>query len=156
GEFIEPVQHQVICSNLWQNLPSQTKLITFDHLKKFGDVNEALKEFYEDAVSAAVNDVHVDEGVLRNWFKSQLITAAETRGTVFRDAETTGGLSNHVVDVLENRHLIRAELRSGARWYELTHDRFIRPINESNRSWFVLSERERVNRERIAAEQQAV
>jgi hypothetical protein len=39
------------------------------------------------------------------------------------------------VDVLENVHLVRGEWRAGARWYELTHDRLIEPIRESNRKW---------------------
>jgi hypothetical protein len=37
--------------------------------------------------------------------------------------------------VLESMHLIRAEWRAGARWYELTHDRFITPILLSNKAF---------------------
>ena len=39
--------------------------------------------------------------------------------------------------MLESHHLIRGEQRAGARWYELTHDRFIRPIQKSNTNWRV-------------------
>jgi hypothetical protein len=54
---------------------------------------------------------------------------------VFRGRDSTGGIPNAAVDALENQHLIRAEVRAGARWYELTHDRFIEPIQRSNATW---------------------
>ena len=52
-----------------------------------------------------------------------------------REEKTTGGLPNKVVDILQQKYLIRQEWRSGSRWYELTHDRLIEPIRESNREW---------------------
>ena len=62
-----------------------------------------------------------------------LITAMGTRGMVYRAQESTGGVPNAAIDMLESMHLIRAEWRAGARWYELTHDRFIEPILSSNK-----------------------
>ena len=56
-------------------------------------------------------------------------------GLVFHGRDMTGGMPNKVVDVLEAQHLIRPEVRSGSRWYEMTHDRFIRPIQKSNMEW---------------------
>jgi DNA-binding beta-propeller fold protein YncE len=135
GEYVEPVQLQVVCQNLWLELPPETTLITTEHLRTFGDVNEALRVFYERAVSRVAGETGVNESDLRRWFDHQLITAAGTRGTVFRGRDSTGGIPNAAVDALENRHLIRAELRAGARWYELTHDRFIEPIQRSNAAW---------------------
>jgi DNA-binding beta-propeller fold protein YncE len=52
-------------------------------------------------------------------------------------------MPNRVVDILENRDLIRGEWRFGARWYELTHDRLISPIKESNKAWRYKREEER-------------
>ncbi len=135
GEFVEPVQLQVICQNLWIDLPPDTKIITIDHLKAFGNVGEALKGFYERAVKTTAKETRVGERDLRNWFERHLVTPADTRGTVFRGKERTEGIPNAAVDVLENQHLIRAELRAGARWYELTHDRFIHSIQISNEEW---------------------
>ncbi|MFQ5848442.1 MAG: hypothetical protein ACE5IQ_12330, partial [Candidatus Methylomirabilales bacterium] len=135
GEFVEPVQLQVVCQNLWNGLPAEVRDITSDHLQVFGDVDEALKSFYERAVGTAVGETGVKEESLRLWFDNKLITSAGTRGTVFRGREQTEGVPNTVVDVLEGTHLIRAELRAGSRWYELTHDRFIGPIQKSNEIW---------------------
>ena len=38
------------------------------------------------------------------------------------------------VEVLERRRLIRAEWRANARWFELTHDRLIAPIERSDQA----------------------
>ncbi|MFQ5791202.1 MAG: WD40 repeat domain-containing protein, partial [Acidobacteriota bacterium] len=136
GEYVEPVQLQVVCQSLWLDLPPDVEVITSDHLQTLGDVNEILKDFYERAVKTTVKQTSVKEGDLRTWFDRHLITPAGTRGTVFQGQEHTGGIPNAAVDVLRNQYLIRAELRAGARWYELTHDRFIEPIQESNQKWF--------------------
>ena len=135
GEHIEPVQLQVVCRNLWDGLPLDTTVITEDHLQTFGDVDQALIGFYERSIQQTVQETGVREGDLRSWFEQSLITPAGTRGTVYRGAQQTGRIANRAVDALENLHLIRGEWRAGARWYELTHDRFIQPIQGSNEHW---------------------
>ena len=135
GEFVEPVQLQVVCRSLWEELPPEVTEITQRHLRTFGDVDRALSEFYERALKIAVQQTRVKEGKLRAWFEQNLITPMGTRGTVYRGAESTGGVPNSAIEVLERQHLIRAERRAGARWYELTHDRFIEPIRASNEAW---------------------
>ena len=51
-----------------------------------------------------------------------------TRGTVLWTRKETAEIPPAAIEELDRRHLIRAELRAGARWYELTHDRLIEPI----------------------------
>ena len=145
GEFVEPVQLQVVCQSLWQDLPPEVTVITREHLQAFGDVNQALSSFYERAIETAARKSGVKERDLREWFERNLITPAGTRGTVYRGREKTGGIPNAAVDVLEDLHLIRGEWRAGARWYELTHDRFIEPIQRSNDVWRA-AQRQRVQR----------
>ena len=135
GQFIEPVQLQVVCQSLWQDLPPDVTVITQDHLQAFGDVDQALSGFYERSIQEAAQNTGAKERGLRAWFEHNLVTPAGTRGTVYRGREQTGGIPNAAVDVLENLHLIRGEWRAGARWYELTHDRFIEPIQDSNKTW---------------------
>ena len=48
GNFVEPVQLQVVCRNLWDELPGGIEEITEQHLLSFGDVNTALSAFYEN------------------------------------------------------------------------------------------------------------
>jgi preprotein translocase subunit SecG len=144
GDSVEPVQLQVVCQTLWENcqntwrtLSSEKKVITREYLETFGDVDQALSTFYENAIRRVVQAIGVKEGVLRKWFEQSLITSAGTRGTVFRGQKETGDIPNAAVDELVNQHIIRGELRGGSRWYELTHDRFIAPIKASNERWFL-------------------
>ena len=92
---------------------------------------------------------HVREYRLRRWIDGAFITSGGTRSTVYRTDTATAEIPNAAIDELESRHLIRAEWRAGARWYELTHDRFIQPIQSSNARFH--SDRQRVRRRRAAA-----
>ncbi len=132
GGSVEPVQLQVVCTELWHTLPPGTTVITSKHLRSLGDVTTALAHFYDDAVRGTASQVRLDSIFVRRWIGSELITPAKTRGTAYRGILLTAGLPNTAVDTLEDRHLIRAETRAGARWYELTHDRFLRPIEQAN------------------------
>jgi hypothetical protein len=144
GEFVEPVQLQVSCQSLWAELPPEVDEITEEHLRTFGDVDEVLRRFYDDAVFAAAAAARVRERRLRGWIEEAFITSVGTRNTIYRSSETTATIPNAAIDELENRHLIRAEFRAGARWYELTHDRFIEPIQTSNARFRALLARRRL------------
>ena len=137
GEFIEPVQLQVVCQNLWQSLPLNITTITQTDIETYGDVNYALARFYEKVLSETKRKTQVRESELRDWFEKKLITPAGTRGIIFQDQEKgeTDGLRNDAVLELDRAHIIRGEIRAGSRWYELTHDRFIEPIQKSNENW---------------------
>ncbi len=136
GPEVEPVQLQVICQRLWENLPEQEdQAIQWEEVEEYGDIDRALMDFYEDAVRAAVEKSAVHEREVRRWFGQQLITSMGTRGLAMRGAETTARLPNAAVDVLDDKHIIRADMRAGARWYELVHDRLIDPILQSNQAW---------------------
>ena len=132
GDSIEPVQLQVVCTELWRALPPGATVITAEHVSSLGDATAALAHYYDSAVRGTARRAKVDPVLVRRWISSQLITPAKTRGTAYRGVRLTAGLPNPAVDALENRHLIRAETRAGARWYELTHDRFLRPIEQAN------------------------
>ena len=129
GEFVEPVQLQVVCRELWN---PHAKKITLKHLLSLGSVDKALSKFYDAAVSVASQKSGVDEGRLRKWCEANLITSVGTRNTVYRGPQYTMEMPNLAIDELESAHLIRAEWRAGARWYELTHDRLIEPLRNSN------------------------
>jgi len=136
GQYIEPVQLQVVCYQLWEKISGEHKLgITARDLQQKGDVNGALTDFYEQVLARAIQNSSVAESQCRQWFNNQLITKAETRGTVYKGTTDSGGMPNSVVEALEAAYLIRAENRSGAIWYELVHDRFVDPILQANRIW---------------------
>lgn len=152
SEFVEPVQLQVVCRTLWEKLqPSDGKVITQQHLKAFGDVDQALADFYERIIAKVIQDTNINEGLLRRWFEHTLITPAGTRGTVYGGRDVVGGIPAKVVKELVNQHLIRAERRGGARWYELTHDRLIEPIKASNHRWMLQRSGSEQTRQRLEA-----
>jgi hypothetical protein len=73
---------------------------------------------------------------VRTWFAQQLITEAGTRGMVYRGETHTAALPNLVVRLLEQRYILRSEIRSGGIWYKLIHDRFVEPVARANRVWW--------------------
>jgi hypothetical protein len=100
-----------------------------------GDVEAALRHHYDGAIAEAVK-IGVDEAELRMWFAEKLITPAATRGLVYQGVADTGGMSNDIIALLDSMHVVRPEIRGTDSWYELTHDRLVAPIRESNESWF--------------------
>lgn len=136
GEFIEPVQLQVVCYQLWQNLADRPPgEITLDDLRDLGDVDAALSQYYERTLAIVIAETGGSEAELRNWFETRLITPQRTRATVFRGSEATAELPNAIIDHLAERYMLRAEVWAGGTWYELIHDRFITPILNANRNW---------------------
>jgi len=141
GQYVEPVQLQVVCYQLWENIKRRPLgPITAADLQEAGDVDRALVQFYEETLTAVLADPAaqgLNERQLRTWFSSELITESETRGLVHQGKRETGSLPNPVVRKLQGRFLVRVETRAGGAWVELVHDRFVEPILESNRAWFV-------------------
>jgi hypothetical protein len=137
GVTVEPVHLQIVCHQLWERVPAGLTAIRARDVEEFGDVDEALKGLYEEALEKVVAKALASEGRLRAWFALPLITPAGTRGLVYRDEERgeTGGLPNDAVDLLYNAYLIRPVKRGRDTWYELAHDRLVAPILESNRAW---------------------
>ena len=140
GQYVEPVQLQVVCYQLWENIKGRPPgPITAENLAEAGDVNQALSRFYEKTLQSVLTDpaaLGVSERQLRAWFDGQLITEAGTRGLVRQDEEETGGLPNAVVRGLQSHFLVRSETRSGDTWIELVHDRLIEPVRADNAAWF--------------------
>lgn len=146
GQYVEPVQLQVVCYQLWENLvrgiqATEGIQITSDDLAVAGDVNLALAQFYEETLALALADpaaAGVNERRVRAWFDEELITEAGTRGLVHQGTRETGSLPNAVVGSLQKRFLVRGEARGGDTWIELVHDRFVEPIRANNAAWFPL------------------
>jgi YVTN family beta-propeller protein len=136
GEFIEPIHLQVVCQRWWLQRSSAKE--NFDERisrENLADVDKALEEFYTNALQYAAKETGTPEKDLREWCESQLITSSETRGIVHQSENSTAGMSNRVVEILNSRYLIRPEIRSSGVWYELTHDRLVKPIKYSNLKW---------------------
>ena len=137
----------MVCQSLWENLNDDWKngspaeaqsprLITPDFVGRYGDVNDALAHYYDRSVERAAAEGEIGEGELRRWIGTALITPTGTRGLAFRGVRgAPGTIPGLALKCLEDAHVIRREERGGATTHELTHDRFIEPIQQSNQAW---------------------
>jgi hypothetical protein len=103
-----------------------------------GDAVTLASAYYDRSVEKAVaaSQGRIGEGELRRWFGTALITPTGTRGVAFRDTpEVMWRIPGLALKELEEAHVIRREDRSGTITHELTHDRFIEPIQKSNHKW---------------------
>ncbi len=136
GPNIEPVQLQVVCYRLWQNLAADDAEIDANDLATIGDVNQSLAEYYASWVAEASRDTAVSERTIRAWFEHQLITESGIRSQVLMQPEASSGLENKAIWKLVDAHLVRAENRRNVTWFELAHDRLVAPIRQNNAAWF--------------------
>ncbi|HSF83853.1 MAG TPA: hypothetical protein VLA49_21670, partial [Anaerolineales bacterium] len=136
GIYVEPVQLQVVCYRLWQNLDQDKKSITEGDVENVGDVDQSLSEYYAERVAAAAQQTEVSERIMRDWFDQKLITESGIRGQVLMGPKISDGLDNSAIRLLENAHLVRGEKRRGATWFELAHDRLIGPVRRNNLDWY--------------------
>src|SRR5262249_44451149 len=130
GRFVEPVQLQLVCRSLWQDLPAEATVITGSDVRACGGVRTVLGQFHAAGVPAAAAAARPREAGLRGRIESDFVTSIGTRGTVYLGGWWTR--RSAALDELERRHVIHAEWRAGTRWYELTHDRLIHPTRSSN------------------------
>jgi len=136
GQYVEPVQLQVVCLRLWQGLEDSANAVDEADLAGVGDVNQSLADYYAASVKNAAEKSSVGERGIREWFDRKMITPDGIRGQVLMGAESSDGLPNAVVHLLEDAHIIRGEKRAGKTWYELSHDRMLKPVRENNTTWF--------------------
>lgn len=136
GPYVEPVQLQVVCFRLWDKLPADKQTILETDIADVGDVNTALADFYATTVKNVAAASGVSERNIREWVDRQLITEQGIRGQVLMEREASRGLSNKAIRLLEDAHLVRADERRGATWFELAHDRLIEPVRRDNAAWF--------------------
>ena len=133
GPYVEPVQLQVVCDRLWTRRRPGEATIQLRDVEALGDVDNALADYYAQRVRKVAEETDVSERMIRRWFGDSLISREGFRSQVL---DGPGGTSaNQVLRQLVDDHLIRADTRRGATWYELTHDRLVEPICQDNRSW---------------------
>jgi YVTN family beta-propeller protein len=136
GEFVEPIHLQIVCDRWWQGWLSRGYKNFSSTDRRLPSVDEALKQLYESTIHEAVSKTKLSEETIRKWCEKKLITPSGTRGLVYLTLESSEDeIDSNVIGILESNHLIRVEWRSGTKWYELTHDRLIGPIKESNKQW---------------------
>lgn len=135
GQHVEPVQLQLACHLLWSRLPAGTERIDDVLGAERGDVEEALAAYYGGRVHAVAERTGTREATIREWFEDHLITPQGLRGQVLDGPLEDPAADRVLLSELMDAHLVRAESRRQATWYELSHDRFIEPVRRDNAAW---------------------
>lgn len=148
-EFAEAVQLQIVCSALWEATREkrakaaamgQPMEIGVEDVRSHGDVEQALRDYYDrsmEEIAASLGGKYGFQiGKLRNWFERTFINDEGQRSMVYKGVTATAGFPNEVLDALQSKkYLVRNEPRGTTTWYELSHERFIKPILDANKSW---------------------
>jgi WD40 repeat protein len=135
GSYVEPVQLQVVCHRLWERVPPERAQITETDIETVGRVDEALADYYQEQLLAVATETGVSERAIREWFEQKLITEQGFRGQVLQGPPGATDAAARALQLLQDAHLIRADNRRGAMWYELAHDRLITPVRANNAEW---------------------
>jgi tetratricopeptide (TPR) repeat protein len=130
-DHVEPALLQVVCARLWKSLPAGVECITERDVRMYGDVDTALAVHCGRVIAAVAEDNDVRAARLRSWLVRTFITEHGSRGTAYEGMADTAGMPNVVARALEERHLLLAEHRSDARWYQLLSDRLIEPLRSA-------------------------
>jgi WD40 repeat protein len=151
GPYIEPVQLQVVCRQLWEEkkkktsevkgrrVGTNTEGVTIERADLQGrNVDDALANYYAEQVAAVAKHTRVSERKIREWIEYRLIIegrGGDARGQVQEGTSTWQELGDETIHALRETHLVRAEHRRGFSWLELAHDRLIEPIRKNNAEW---------------------
>jgi hypothetical protein len=124
--IIDPALLQLVCAGLWMDLPAETNMpaknLAFE-------VDRVLTEFCTQALATVAADHRLPPSEVGSWFRTAF-AGQPSIGRVPEGPEHTQGIPNAVVRAVEDRHLIRARMQSGVRWYELQHPRLIGTIDQ--------------------------
>jgi hypothetical protein len=142
--IVEPLYLQIVCHQLWEKLPPDTRWIGLEHLGRDtehsggggGVVEQALEEYYATVVGEVAARGEVRERFIRDWLGQELITPQGLRRQVPQGQYETAGLANELVEALAGHMLLRSDARSGTLWYEVAHDRLVEMIIAGNSKWF--------------------
>lgn len=135
GEYVEPVQLQVVCDDLWDRPRPDPGVITLEDVSTLANIDTALADHYNTKVSAVAKSLHMSERGIREWFEQQLISDQDIRQQALAGKEAQYGMGSEAMLMLMNAYLVREDTRLGTTWYELAHDRLIRPVKEDNDRW---------------------
>jgi WD40 repeat protein len=136
GELVYPLHLQLVCARLWHRLSDGIVAIEHEHLKAEGDVDLVLASVYRDEVERIAGAMGLAEGTLRRFFEQALITPQGTRNLLFHGKEASAGVPEEAIQELLKSQLLTEEIKADAGWLEISHDRFLKPIQKANDDWW--------------------
>jgi hypothetical protein len=135
--YIEPFHLQVVCRQMWKKIRAHRgndfTTITVDDVERYADVDKALTLYVGGTVAGVVKKTRAQERRIRDWLERELITKQNLRGQTLGGPDVADPAG--VLRLLEEGYLIRGDFRVQSTWYELSHDRLIRAVQNSNDTW---------------------
>ena len=136
--LMDPLHLQLVCESAWRKSPKSFSVEAVEGVNKgttISVVEAALMDYYDRTLQEASRATATPERQIRVWIDREFMQARLKHrpsptlpDTLSRPAEWH--------DFLEDRHILRAVLRAGSRYYELTHHRLSVPVRISNEKWF--------------------
>jgi tetratricopeptide (TPR) repeat protein len=130
---VEPTLLQVACSGIWESLPESQQFITVDQIRSSAGVSRSLTDFVSQVLHEIAAEYEVSAPELHSW----MLATFDTDNSVEEGPVQTAGMPNSIVGRLQDRHLLKAEWKSGIRSFQLQHDRLIEPLRSANISSFI-------------------
>nr|WP_165966886.1 tetratricopeptide repeat protein [Actinomadura sp. 7K507] len=122
---VETALPQLVCARLYQQLLEDTE-IPAERLRI--EVNRVLSEFCAHSLATIAADQSLPTAAVLSWFRTTFGGPQGRAGVL--EERLREDVPAAVIDAVQDRHLIRARLRDGSRYYELTHPRLIEPVRQ--------------------------
>jgi tetratricopeptide (TPR) repeat protein len=128
ASHIEPSLLQVVCRQLWEDVPSSACEISEWAIREFSDADMALAAHCARVIGQVAAERDLPSKRLRGWLLSNLVTDNGTRGGAYEGMPATAGMPNAVPRALVDRHLLTRDADDSVPRYRLLTDRLIEPL----------------------------
>jgi tetratricopeptide (TPR) repeat protein len=132
ASHIEPSLLQVVCRQLWDELPASVSEISEWAIREFCGTDTALATHCAQVIGQVAAEYKLPSRRLRTWLLDTFVTDNATRGAAYEGMPSTTGLPNAVPRSLVDRHLLTRETDGSARCYRLLTSRLIEPLRIAN------------------------
>ncbi|HEY1626791.1 MAG TPA: hypothetical protein VGG16_23640 [Streptosporangiaceae bacterium] len=128
ASHIEPSLLQVVCRQLWDDLPASVCEIAEWTVREFSDADIVLAAHCAQVIGRVAAERQIASKRLRGWLLDNFVTDNGTRGGAYGGMPATAGMPNAVPRALVDRHLLTREADESAPCYRLLTDRLIEPL----------------------------
>lgn len=132
ASHIEPSLLQVVCRQLWEDLPRSVCEISEWAIREFIDADMALAAYCARVIGQVAAERQIPATRLRTWLLENFVTDNGARAAAREGVSDTAGKPNSVPRALVDRHLLTREADKSARCYRLLADRLIEPLRIAN------------------------
>lgn len=118
---IQPVQLQLVCTELWQLMDARRTAVTIDFVQENIDIGRILASFCMTVITEASDRYKISASQVFDWLIRGFASSRRTITAVAKSRLLALGVTVGVLRVLESEHLLVAEQNSGGRYYRLAN-----------------------------------